>query len=115
MGLLYPKPSRGARLRMKKAANEKHSRELTALYRAVYLRDGYRCVACHRVVIPNALEELRRAHPHHIVFRSQATKAEKHTTKNVCTVCAICHGDIHDRKLFISGNADVRLTITRKD
>ena len=109
----FPKPSKGARLRTKKATAAKASRELSDLYRKVYLRDGYRCVVCVRVVIPGAVDELRRAHPHHIVFRSQATKAEKHTTKNVCTVCAICHADIHERRLFITGNADTKLVIRK--
>lgn len=107
-----PKPSRGVRLRTKKAANVKASRELTALYREVYQRDHYRCVACKAHVEVNGLNELTRAHPHHIIRRSHASKDIKHTTGNICTLCPTCHSDETERRLWIRGNADKVLTIT---
>ena len=107
------KESKGARLRTKQQAKEKDAREMAALYRLVYARDKYRCVACGKRVVVGSLNELERAHPHHIVFRSQSKALVKAST-NVATVCVICHADVHDRRLFITGNADVRLTITRK-
>jgi HNH endonuclease len=107
------KPRKGERLRMAKATLDKASRALTTLYAKVYKRDGYQCVVCRRPVVVGSPNELKRAHPHHIVFRSSTKlpKTEKHTTANVCTLCPMCHGDVHDRKLFISGNADEQLDI----
>jgi 5-methylcytosine-specific restriction endonuclease McrA len=108
------KVPKGARLRTDKAAAAKALRTLSALYRTVYQRDGYRCVACRAPVDPASLDPLKRAHPHHIVPRSLAGKAVKHTTANVTTLCKSCHYDVHDKHLSISGNADKRLTIKRK-
>lgn len=108
-----PKPKKGVRLRKQQADDVKASRTLSELYRAVYKRDHYQCVVCRRHVTPGAVEELERAHPHHIVFRSQAGKAEKHTLENVVTLCPFCHADVHDRRLYISGNAQKKLTIRK--
>jgi 5-methylcytosine-specific restriction endonuclease McrA len=108
------KTPKGARLRMAKATAAKAVRSLSALYRTVYQRDGYRCVVCRAPVDPASLEPLKRAHPHHIVPRSLAGTAIKHTTANLCTVCPICHADIGDKVLSITGNADRYLTIRRK-
>jgi len=107
------KPSRGQALRAKHAAKLAEARELAALYRYVYRRDQYRCVACTRRVVVGSPNELTRAHPHHIRPRSLADKAVKHTTANVCTVCPFCHADIGDRTLLIDGNADTGLEIRR--
>lgn len=86
-GLQFPKPSRGDGLRAKHTRVLRAKRTLTELYRKVYARDGYRCVACRRAVQPNTMDELQRAHPHHIVPRSLAVKAVKHTSRNVVTLC----------------------------
>lgn len=48
---------------------------------------------------------------HHIIFRSQGGPD---TTENLCTVCATCHADIHDRKVLVTGNANKALHIERK-
>lgn len=107
------KPAKGTRLRAKSKARGKAKADLSALYGQVYARDGYRCRACGKHVTRNAVDELERAHPHHIVFRSRAGKADKHTTANVCTLCAVCHADVHDHTLTIRGNADQQLTMKR--
>jgi HNH endonuclease len=107
------KPAKGERLRMKKATFDRAKTALSALYATVYRRDGYKCVACKRAVTVGSPEELKRAHPHHIIPRSLAKKAIKHTTANVCTVCPFCHADIGDKKLVITGNADEALVIER--
>lgn len=109
-----PKPSRGQALRAKHAAKIAEARELAALYRSVYKRDQYRCVVCHRHVVVGAVDELKRAHPHHIRPRSVADKAEKHTSANVCTVCPWCHADVGDRTLVIRGNADLGVSFKRE-
>lgn len=106
------KPSRGQALRAKHAAKIAEARELAALYRSVYKRDGYRCVVCHRHVVVGSPDELKRAHPHHIVPRSKPSP-ETHTTANVCTICPFCHADVGDRTLVIRGNADLGLEIRR--
>lgn len=109
-GLAFPKPSKAARLRGELTAKMKQARALTALYKAVYARDHYRCVVCRAHVEPNGLNELTRAHPHHIIFRSHGGN---HTSGNVCTVCSVCHAEVHEGRLRISGNADKQLTIRR--
>ena len=106
------KPSRGQALRAKHAAKLEEARQLAALYRAVYKRDGYRCVVCHRHVVVGSPEELKRAHPHHITPRSLAKRLVL-TLSNVVTVCPFCHADIGDRTLVIEGNADTGLQIRR--
>jgi len=108
----FPKPSRGAALRAKHAAKLAVARALAALYRFVYKRDGYRCVACGRHVVVGSPDELKRAHPHHIVRRSNPSP-ETHTTGNVCCLCPFCHADVGDRTLVITGNADTGLDIRR--
>lgn len=108
------KPSKGAALRAKHAAKLAEARALADLYRAVYKRDGYRCVACRRHVVVGSPDELKRAHPHHIVFRSQVPARQQLTTAAICTLCPFCHADVHDRTLVIRGNADLGLEIRRE-
>ena len=112
-GLAFQKPSRGDALRAKRTRKNAAASALSALYRCVYQRDGYRCVACRKPVVVGALEEWKRTHPHHIIPRSLASKAVKHTSQNVCTVCPFCHSDIHDKRLFITGDANKTLKIRR--
>ena len=109
----FQKPPKGERLRSAAAVVDVTRRTLTVLYRKVYKRDNYTCVACGRHVEPDAISAFNRAHPHHIVPRSLASKAIKNTKENVCTVCPTCHADIGDRKLFIAGNAEKTLKIRR--
>lgn len=106
------KTSKGDRLRAERTARTKAKTALTALYRKVYRRDHYRCVACGKPVVVGSTDELKRAHPHHVRPRSLVAKALKHTSANICCLCPICHADI-GHTLFISGNADTRLTIRR--
>lgn len=113
MGVPCPKPSRSDSLRAEYAEKNKDARELGDLYRKVYRRDNYTCVACGRQVVVGSLDKFKRAHPHHIIPRSLADKAIKHTSQNICTVCPFCHADIGDQKLFIRGNADQTLRIVR--
>lgn len=108
----FPKPSRADRLRTKQADQTKAKRALSALYLDVYIRDGYRCRACQKSVSLGGLNELTRAHPHHIVFRSQ-DKTRVADKTNICTLCPICHCDVTERRLWISGNADGKLRIRR--
>jgi 5-methylcytosine-specific restriction endonuclease McrA len=111
-GAPFFKPRHGDRLRAKYAAKIAEARALADLYKAVYKRDGYRCVACKRHVVVGSVDELKRAHPHHIVRRSDPSP-DTHTTGNVCCLCAFCHADVGDRTLIIRGNADLGLSIWR--
>lgn len=112
-GTTHFKTPQGDRVRAKQTAKGKAAKALSVLYAVVYKRDKYQCVACGKPVVVGSPDELKRAHPHHIIPRSLAAKAIKHTTMNVCTVCPFCHGDINDRNLFVSGNADKKLKIRR--
>jgi 5-methylcytosine-specific restriction endonuclease McrA len=107
-----PKPSKGAALRAKHAAKIAEARALAALYRAVYKRDGYRCVACRRPVVVGSPDPFKRAHPHHIIRRSNPSP-DTHTSANVTTLCVFCHADVGDRTLVIRGNADLGVSIER--
>lgn len=110
-----PKPSRGQALREKHAAKLKEAKELAALYRQVYKRDQYRCVACHRSVVVGAIDDFKRAHPHHVKPRSlHPNSPQLHTTENVTTLCNLCHADVGDRTLVIRGNADLGVEIRRE-
>ena len=107
------KPSKAARRRLKTIVARAERGQLQKLYAYVYHRDQYRCVACRHKVEPGSPDELKRAHPHHIVPRSLADKATRHTKENIATVCGICHANVTEHRLEISGNAERHLTITR--
>lgn len=110
MSLAQPKPSKGARLRTKRAAKAKAARAYAEVCRQVDLRDNFACVACGRYANPHRTYESQRGHHHHIQFRS---RGGADTTANICLVCQRCHADIHAHKLSIAGNADTGLTILR--
>ncbi len=110
MGIPCPKPSKGVRLRTKKAVQEQDKRDYAEVCRVVNQRDQYRCVACGNGADPRAASELQRGHHHHVQFRS---RGGQDVSSNLCLLCALCHADVHDRKLFISGNADTRLVVRR--
>ena len=106
-----PKPSRGARLRTKKTAAAQTKRAYAAVCRVVNIRDHYSCVACGKVADPRAASELQRGHHHHINFRSHGGMD---VSSNLCLLCAVCHADVHEGRLTISGNADRQLTMSRR-
>lgn len=104
--MLRKGPSRAAK---RKEQRRKDTQQERAIYRAVYLRDGYRCRACKAAVSPGALDLARRAHHHHVIFRSAGGPT---TMANVMTSCAECHFQRHDYTLSIRGNADVKGGLT---
>jgi len=71
---------------------------LTACYAKVDRRDDKRCTfpGCRR----------RMQHHHHIVYRSHATRGEKHLTRNVTSTCETHHGWVHGGLVTVEGNAD---------
>lgn len=77
----------------KRAAEQKAERDA---YRAVNVRDGYKCRACGKRADPRAIDSLARGHHHHVTFRSQGGTD---TTSNICLVCPMCHADIHAHAL----------------
>lgn len=106
-----PKPSKGARLRTKQAAIRAAQAAQLQVYRAVNVRDQYRCRACEGRAHPGDVSEFTRGHHHHIVYRS---KGGTHSTRNVCLLCALCHADVHEGRLTIRGDADGELKVARK-
>ena len=104
----FPKPiSRAAEKADKKAAKDRHRREV---YKAVDLRDGFKCRACNRPANPGAVDMLRTGHRHHVVFRSLGGIDD---TSTLALLCALCHSDVHAHRLLVSGNADGLLTFER--
>jgi len=79
------------------------------VYRFVYKRDGYQCRACGDVVSPGSLDSFKRAHPHHVQFRS---RGGQDVPENLATLCPICHDLIHAYRLHVAGNANGALTFS---
>lgn len=102
-------PTRAESRKAQKAAMATNWREVC---RAVTARDKSSCRACGRRCSPGAADMLAAGHHHHIEYRS---KGGMDTTENVCLLCAECHGAVHAQKLSIEGNADVAVTISRRD
>lgn len=89
-------PRKAAKNRVKAANYRKVCAEVDT-------RDLGHCRVCHCFCAPYV-------HHHHIVFRSQGGKD---TTENLITVCTQCHADIHERRIRVTGNANVTLKIER--
>ena len=70
--------------------------------RAIDKRDGLYCRVCR-------LPLIGPSHHHHIVNRSLGGKDE---TSNLIRVHVECHGDIHAKRVTVTGNADGELQIT---
>jgi len=66
-------------------------------------RDGDVCRVCHQPI-------WTERHHHHIVYRS---RGGKHEASNVIVVCAMCHDDIHQKRVTVQGDAEYKLTIER--
>ncbi len=71
----------------------------SGLRRRVLARDGNRCVNC---------SSASNLHAHHIVFRADGGRTD---SSNLVTLCARCHGMVHDGFLFVSGLAPHDLSI----
>lgn len=108
MGLAFPKPEPRARLkRQAKAADEAAWR---AVCKVVDLRDRHRCRVCHRRCDPEAIDLLRRAHRHHVTYRSAGGQD---LSSNLVTLCAECHAEEHAHQIKVEGNADVAIEVWR--
>jgi len=105
---MFPKPESRILLRARKRREEQAA--LQQAYRAVNVRDGYKCRACGRQCSPQAVDMLKKAHHHHLVYRS---KAKDDSTANILTLCAWCHEDEHRHRLKLEGNPDVAVTVWR--
>lgn len=91
-----PKP---AYARMQRAKKRLKAAQLAANAVLVRERDVF-CQYCGSA---------RELHAHHIRYRSQGGG---HETSNLVLVCRICHELIHDKRLKVTGNADVYLSWT---
>ncbi len=100
--------SRAAERKQEKADEAKRVR---AIHAAVDKRDKGRCRACGARVSATATDLLKRAHRHHITFRSAGGED---TTANVLQLCAQCHSDIHAYRMTASGNADHSVAFSRE-
>ncbi len=95
-------PSEGAMIRCdgEIAGSKSSSPTPPKTRRRVLARDGHRCVHC---------QGSGNLHVHHIVFRQDGGTND---LSNLMTLCAHCHGMIHDGFLKIEGKAPHGLTIT---
>lgn len=103
----FAKPT--SRAEAKAERNNTRRRHQRAVYGLVTARDGRKCRACKRSIDAGATDMLRKAHHHHVVFRSAGGKDE---TGNLMLACGICHSNIHAHRLTVSGNADGTLTFS---
>ena len=79
-----------------------HEREVWA---AVDARDQSTCRVCGTFCAPRTTSMLRKAHRHHLKYRSAGGPTE---TWNLVTICAGCHNEEHEHRLRLIGNADER-------
>jgi hypothetical protein len=86
-------PERDVAQEAKRAAACEQEETPEWLRHKVLARDGHRCQACGSTTTG-------RLHAHHIVFRSQGGLT---TEDNLTTACAVCHGLIHEGRLFVKG------------
>lgn len=104
-GLALPKPEPRWKSKQRKVTAERA--EIRDVYLLVDKRDNHCCRICFKRV--GGIGLLYAAHHHHLVSRSIATQAEKHTTANICTLCAVCHDAVENSgTLRLSGDADAR-------
>lgn len=102
-------PTRYDRKAEKAKAEAEHERQV---YAQVNARDRYTCRVCGAAADPKAVGVLNRGHHHHVVYRSAGGPTE---TWNIALLCARCHNAEHHHDLDVEGNADVALTMLRKD
>lgn len=112
MSIGLPKPQYAE---AKRKAKRQRQKAFTAAWQLVWDRDKGRCRACgfrvQQGLIGSGLAS--EGNVHHIVKRSQS-KALREATSNMVLLDAKCHHDAHAGALKIEGNADERLTFTRK-
>ena len=77
----------------------------TAVYRAVDDRDHGYCRVCLTYTTGESLLAPNGRHHHHLVYRS---RGGTDTTENVLTLCRVCHQQVHDGLMKLSGNANDR-------
>lgn len=104
----WDQPTRAEEALKRASEQQRHQADV---YRAVDIRDGYRCRCCGVRTDPYAVSLVRGEH-HHVVYRSAGGAT---STANVALICARCHADEHRHRLKIDGNADDALTFFRRD
>lgn len=104
-GLAIPKPEPRWKSKDRKVKDE--AKTIKEIYALVDKRDQHCCRICRKRV--GGVGLLYAVHHHHLVSRSVAPKAIKHTTANVCSLCNDCHDKVENSGLLkIHGDADAR-------
>ena len=98
--LAFPKPTPRVLERQKQRRAQQV--RLRAMILGVRKRDEDRCRACGRPCWALEMNPERRAHLHHLVFRS-ASKALRDAPTNLVTLCGRCHAQVHAHQLHIVG------------
>jgi 5-methylcytosine-specific restriction endonuclease McrA len=102
-------PSRIEARRDRKAAKDT---EWRAVCRLVDARDKGRCRVCGYRCDPDAMDLLRRAHRHHITYRSAGGPD---STQNLILLCPRCHELEHRHVLDVRGDGDAGIEVWRND
>lgn len=107
-GLAIPKPEPRWKTKQRKASAE--LKLIKEVYAQVDKRDGHCCRICFKRV--GGIGVLYAAHHHHLISRSIASRDEKHTTKNIVTLCPPCHDAVENSGLLkLEGDADARNSV----
>jgi len=100
MTVTLRKPVKGTALKARRARKRIKDKTLSENAYAARWRDMDRCRVCGS---PQGVEV------HHVSFRSQGGT---HDTSNLVCLCRGCHAQVHARRIWLSGDADGKLTIT---
>lgn len=79
------------------------------VYALVTNREDHGCRVCGKFINPRGVGLLNKGHHHHVVYRSRGGDT---SITNVVLLCARCHADEHDGTLQLSGDAELRDSVT---
>ncbi len=87
------------KLAEKTASDKDEKRDERAWKKACIKRDGKICRCCKRVVVPQLELAANRLEVHHVAGR--ADQVVRWDARNGIVLCAGCHGNITERRLWI--------------
>jgi 5-methylcytosine-specific restriction endonuclease McrA len=96
------KPAKGTAKKQRKARKSASDRELATNAQKARERDQDCCRLCGYSL---------NVQVHHVRFRSQGID---HSTGNLVCLCLVCHARVHDRRIWLSGDADKQLIVSER-
>lgn len=99
----YPQPKPGSRVADRATNVRDREQRLLAAKREVWARDDRQCRICHKRVVRNGVDSLRRGEVHHIRPRSLAKELYT-ATSNLVLLCVRHHKDAQAYRIHLSGD-----------